>query len=137
MTGYKTVLELQVRFRDTDAMGHINNAVYLSYLELARLEYLRRVYGITESKDFGIILARVEIDYKSPGYLRDRIDIGVRVSSLGGASFEMVYRVEERTSGRLIAEAKTIQVSYDYAAGKVRRLTPEYIKKAKEYDGLA
>lgn len=137
MTGYKTAVELQLRFRDTDAMGHINNAVYLSYLELARLEYLKRVFGITRSEDFGIILARVEIDYRSPGLLHETIDVGVRVSSLGGASFDMEYRIEERSSARLIVEAKSVQVGYDYASKKVRRLTPEFIRKAREYDGLA
>jgi acyl-CoA thioester hydrolase len=137
MKGYRTVLEVQTRFRDTDAMGHINNAVYLSYLEMARFEYLRKALGITRHQDAGIILARVEIDYRSPAYQGETLVVGIRVSRLGGASFTMEYRIEEKEKKRLVAEAKTVQAAYDYAKGKVRRLTPGFAAATRKYDGLA
>ncbi|MBI4376607.1 MAG: acyl-CoA thioesterase [Elusimicrobia bacterium] len=137
MQGYRTNIEINPRFRDTDAMGHINNAVYLSYLEMARLEYLDKVFGITRFQDIPLILARVEIDYRSPGLLHEKFDLGVRVSSLGGANFTMEYLMDERKSCRCVVEAKTVQVYYDYAEGKVRRLPPDWVRKIKEYDGIS
>lgn len=137
MKSYNTAVDVQTRFSDTDAMGHINNAVYLSYLELARFEYVRQVLGVARLQDAGIILARVEIDYRSPGYEGEVLTVGARVARLGGASFDMEYRIEEKETGRLVAEAKSVQVAYDYQKRKVKKLAPDFIKKVRAHDGLA
>ena len=137
LAGYRTVIDLQTRFRDTDAMGHLNNAVYLSFLELARFEYLRRVLGVSAPGDVGIIVARIEIDYRSPAFLNDRLRAGTKVSRLGGASFTMDYKIVEAEAGRLVAEASSVQVAYDYKTARVRKLTPEFVRKVRSYDGIA
>ena len=137
MEGLKTVMEVQTRFRDTDAMGHVNNAVYLSYLELARMEYVRRVFDVTHYSGVDFILARAEVDYRSPTMPGETLLVGIRVTRLGGASFDFSYRVEDKASGRLVAEAKTVQVCYDYRANKVKRLSDTFMSRVKEYDGLA
>ncbi|MBI3551085.1 MAG: acyl-CoA thioesterase [Elusimicrobia bacterium] len=134
---FRLTAALPVRFRDTDAMGHVNNAVYLTYLEQARVEYLKRVLGVTKPGEYGVILARVEVDYRSPVQLDDELVIGVRVVRLGGASFEMAYRIAERRSGRLVADAKSVQVCYDYKVNKVRKMPAEFAAKMREFDGLA
>lgn len=137
MDNYKTTLEIQTRFRDTDAMGHINNSVYLSFLELARMEYVKRVFGVTHFRDVDFILARAEVDYRSPSFAGEVLVVGVRLTRLGGASFDMDYRIEERSQGRLVAQAKTVQVSYDYQLGKVKRLSEDFVEKVKKYDDIA
>jgi acyl-CoA thioester hydrolase len=137
MPGYRTVGDVPTRFRDTDAMGHVNNAVYLSYLEQARVEYMRDVFGVTKVEEFGIIVARVEIDYRSPVLMGENLLVGIRTSSVGGASFEAEYRVVEKGSGRLVADAKSVQVRYDYKSGRVQKLSPDFSRKLKEHDGLA
>lgn len=136
MKDFRTRVDIQTRFRDTDAMGHINNAVYLSYLESARLEYMRQVFGITRYGDVNFILARAEIDYRSPAFCGEVLSVGVRVSRLGGASFTMDYRIEEKATGRLVAEGRSVQVAYDYKSGKVQRLAPQFIETARRHDGL-
>ena len=135
--GYRTSVQLQLRFCDTDALGHVNNARYLEYLELARLEYLRKCFGYTKLEQFNVILARVEIDYKSPLLHHEVADCGVKVERIGGASFDMIYRIEERSTGRLVAQAKTVIVSFDYKANKVKKLDEETVKKMRDYDGIA
>ncbi len=137
LAGYRTAVDIQTRFRDTDAMGHLNNSVYLSFLELARFEYLRSVLGVTSPSEVGIIVARVEIDYRSPAFLSDALAVGARVSRLGGASFSMDYKIVERRTGRLVAEAVSVQVAYDYKAGRVRKLTPDFVAKVRSHDGLS
>jgi acyl-CoA thioester hydrolase len=134
---FRMTTALHVRFRDTDAMGHVNNAVYLTYLEQARVEYLKRVMGLTKPADFGIIIARVEIDYRSPVEIDDELVIGARVTQIGGASFDMAYRIVERKTGRVVAEARTVQVSFDYKHNKVRKLPQDVADKVRDYDGLA
>lgn len=140
MTGlerFKTTVEVQTRFRDTDAMGHINNAVYLSYLELARMEYVKRVFGVTDYGGVDFILARAEVDYRSPAKAGEALTVGVRVTKIGGASFTMDYLIAEAQSGRVIAEAQTIQVGYSYGRSRVKKLSEEFKAKVKGHDGVS
>ena len=140
MTGierFKTTVEVQTRFRDTDAMGHINNAVYLTYLELARMEYIRRVFGVADYAGVDFILARAEIDYRSPAKAGEALTVGVRVAKIGGASFTMDYLIAEKDSGRVVAEAQTVQVGYDYRRAKVKKLSEEFKSKVKGHDGVS
>jgi acyl-CoA thioester hydrolase len=137
MEGFKLVSEAQVRFADTDALGHVNNAVYLNFLEIARVDYLQKVLGRRDVKDFGVILARVEIDYKSPAFHHETLLVGCKVHELGGSSINMSYRIEDKKTGRLVALAKTVLVTYDYALGKVVRIPQEARDKMEVYDGLA
>jgi acyl-CoA thioester hydrolase len=136
MDDFKTFVDVQVRFADTDALGHVNNAVYLEYLELARVAWIKKVLGAVESKDMGVILARVEIDYKSPAFHHETLVAGVRVTEMGAASLMMDYRIEDKATGRLVALAKTVLVGFDYRENKVKRWPDEVREKVEAYDGI-
>lgn len=110
--GFEFVHRETVRFRDVDAMGHVNNAVYLTYVEDARIAFLRRIGADVPE----MILARAEIDFRAPLSEGDDMQIGVRPARVGTKSFELEY--ELRVGDTLAAEAKTVIVSYDYAAGQ-------------------
>ena len=113
---FTVVHEIVPRFRDTDAMGHINNAVYITYLEVARQVYWRR---LAETVDYGrvpFILARVECDFRSEALVSEVLELGVRCDWIGGKSFGFAYEIRERGSGRLVVEASSVQVCYDYEA---------------------
>jgi len=125
---------VEVRFRDLDPMGHVNNAVYLTYLEVARAHYWRAL-GQTESTAIRTyVLARAEIDYRSPVRLGDEILCGVRVESFGRRSFTMRYRLRERKSGRLIATALTVQARFDYEAGTTRPIDEESKRQVRTFE---
>ena len=98
-----------VRFRDLDGMGHVNNAVFLTYLEQARLAWFGTDATFALSD---VILARTEIDFRSPLQVGEQVEIGVRPARVGTKSFELEY--ELRAGGRLVAEAKSVLVGYDY-----------------------
>jgi len=98
----------RVRFRDCDAMGHVNNAVYSTYLEQARIGIL----GDLEP----FILARVEIDFRAELRAGEEVEIGTRCSRVGMKSFELEH--ELHADGRVVAEAKSVLVGYDYARGE-------------------
>ncbi|MBI5202625.1 MAG: acyl-CoA thioesterase [Elusimicrobia bacterium] len=137
MDGFKIVAEVPVRFADTDALGHVNNANYLSFLESARLEYLKTVLGRVKASDFGVIVARVEIDYKSPAFHYETLRVGCRVGELGGSSILMDYRIEDKATGRFVAQAKSVMVAFDYALGRPVRVSDEWRRKMEEFDGIA
>lgn len=113
--------KLDVRFRDCDPMGHVNNAVYLTYLEQARFAHWRAVWGV----DFeglpedapGVILARVEIDYRRQAKYGDVLEVRISLERIGRTSFSYGYEVVDQ-DGAVVAEAKSVQVMYDYRAGR-------------------
>jgi acyl-CoA thioester hydrolase len=105
-----------VRFADADAFGHVNNAVYLTYLEDARNAWLRELGLVRTREDIAMILARVEIDYRDQLELGEAVDVAVRCARIGTKSFDLEY--ELRAGGRLVAEAKTVIVCFDYERGE-------------------
>lgn len=137
LEGFRVQNDVEVRFRDTDALGHVNNAVYLSYLESGRLAYMREVFAVTDWRKIEFIVARVEIDYRSPSFVGEMLTVGTRVCRLGGASFDMDYRIIDKKKGRLVAQAKTVQVCFDYKANKVKRLSEDFMDTVRRYDAVA
>jgi acyl-CoA thioester hydrolase len=107
------VHEERVRFRDLDPMGHVNNAVFLTYLEQARVAFVSEMGAATGLEDMNMIVARVEIDFKAPVRLGQEVEISVRASRFGTKSFDLDY--ELRVAGELVAVAKSVQVAYDYS----------------------
>ena len=123
MEGFDFVYREMVRFRDVDSIGHVNNAVFLTYLEEARIAYLLP-FGADVTN---MILARVEIDFRAPLRMGDEIEIGVRPAGVGTKSFQLEYEV--RSGDTVAAEAKTVIVSYDYESGRSVEL-PETWREA-------
>ena len=107
---------LSVRFRDCDAMGHVNHAVYLTYFEQCRLTCWREVTG-TPSPHTRVIIARAECDYRSPAHFGDELEIRLIVAGIGRSSFTLAYDIVLAGGDRLIASGKTVMVSYDYTEG--------------------
>lgn len=109
---FSTITE--VRWRDLDALNHVNNAVYFTYLEQARIRYVREM-GLTPDapSDMGMIIAEACCRFKSPLTLGEQVTIHIRVSELRRSSFIFEYRLEG-DDRRLVAEARTAQVCYDY-----------------------
>jgi acyl-CoA thioester hydrolase len=122
---YRATTEIRVRFRDTDGMGHVNNAVYLTYLEVAREQYWREVFGLTDYRQVDIIMARVEIDFRAPIVPGDTIIVGLRASALGRRSFDFQYEGWRKGDGAVVFASRSVQVMYDYAAGGTKDLSPE------------
>lgn len=137
MEGYKLVVDVPMRLADTDALGHVNNAHYLSFLESARVAYIEKVMGWRDVKDYKVIIARIEIDYKSPAYHYETMKVGLRVEKLGGSSIVMDYRMEDKATGRLVVQAKSVMVCFDYGLGRPVRIPEEMRGRMEEFDGLS
>lgn len=112
-----------VRLADTDAMGHVNNANYLTYVEIARVAYYEQVTGNAlpigvHGAEEGMILAEIRMTYRSPAFYGETLIVETRVDRIGRTSFGMVHRITAPESrygpARLIAVADSTLVSYDY-----------------------
>jgi acyl-CoA thioester hydrolase len=134
MENFPYSTETSVRFRDTDAMGIAHHAVILSYLEEARTAYLVEALDLDGLEEISFTIARVECDYRAPATYGDRLKTGVRVTDIGDRSFEMAYRVEQAHSGEPVAEAKTVQVQYDYESGTSAPLPEDFGRRLAGMD---
>jgi acyl-CoA thioester hydrolase len=115
--------EVEVRLSDTDAMGHVNNARYLTYVEIARVAYYEQVTGNplpigAHGAEEGMILAEIRMTYRSPAFYGETVTVETRVERIGRSSFAMIHRITAPESrygpARLIAVADSVLVAYDY-----------------------
>jgi acyl-CoA thioester hydrolase len=137
LQGFPVVIEIEPRFRDTDAMGHLNHVVYITYFEVARAAYWARLTGSREYDRAPFILAHVAADYRSPAYVHETLRVGIRMSRLGTRSFDAEYRIEEAATGRLVVEGRSVQVGYDYRTQQTVPLSEEAKQRLRAFEGRA
>ena len=111
MQGFPYFCSIAVRWRDLDAFGHVNNAVFVSYLEHARVSAWLEWRERRRTSVSRFLVVRVEVDFKRPIGLDDPVEIGMGVSHVGRSSFTYRYRVE--AGGECAAEASSVQVCFD------------------------
>ncbi len=133
---YRHRTTLQVRFRDTDAFGHVNNAVFSSYVELARIQYLLDV--LQPDRPFErlpLILARAELDFRSPIAFGEEVLVESRVDRIGRTSFGMSHRLTVPANSRLVADVQSVLVTYDYDAARPVPVPDDWRRRLGQYEG--
>ena len=115
-------LPIDVRFSDLDAMGHVNHAVFVSYLEHARTKWWSGFLAGRPFHEEGFLIARVEMDYRKPILLRDPIRVDLRCTQVGHTSFALGYIVVRESDQVVLAEAQTVQVMMDFQSHRPRAL---------------
>jgi acyl-CoA thioester hydrolase len=132
---------VQIRFKDVDMMGHVNNANFFSYAEDARLKYFTDVFGAGSgwSKQDGLILGRFEIDFRNPLFYGNTICVMTRCSKIGTKSFELSWQIiEDKTADKepvIFASGKAVLVCYDYSISKTVEIPGEKRKIIEDYEG--
>ena len=135
---------MEVRFADTDAMGHVNNARYLTYCEIARAAYYEAVtgrqlplgvHGATE----GMILADIRVTYRAPAFYGETLSVETRVARIGTSSFTMEHRLTAPDSRygprRIVATAESVLVTYDYVAERSIPVPTELVDAIDAFEG--
>jgi len=135
MEGFRYVRSQPVEFRDLDGLGHVNNAVYLSYLESAKVDYFRDVVGADRLDDLGIV-ADVQITYRSPAFFGETLSIGVRVARVGTKSLGFEFEVRGPDE-RLVAEASSAHVAFDYSTRQPAPVPREWRRAIEAYEAEA
>ncbi|HKV07008.1 MAG TPA: thioesterase family protein [Thermoanaerobaculia bacterium] len=137
---YPVSLDVSVRFRDLDALRHVNNSVFLTYLETAREAYWNALgYGL-DLEGYGYILARIECDFRAPILYQGpgtRIRVSIRCARLGTKSWEYEYRVEDVEGATLFAEARSVQVYSHIPANRTEPIPPEIRNAFDRLEGRA
>ncbi|MEO5884241.1 MAG: thioesterase family protein [Candidatus Limnocylindrales bacterium] len=133
---------IDVRFADTDAMGHVNNAVYLTYCETARIRYWTDVTGepvaARHHRAESLILAEARITYRAQAFHTDRITVETRATRIGSSSFTLEHRLTAQAPdgpARLIALSDSVLVRYDYATERPAALSDEDVATIEDFEG--
>lgn len=136
--GFPVHVDVEVRFRDVDGMRHVNNAVYFTYMEMARGAYWSAL-GLggpgegVESLSF--ILARTECDFRAPIAYGEIVRVWIRCPRLGRKSWDFEYRLEGLDSDVLFAEARSVQVFYDYTHRRGQEIPSEVRRRIERLEG--
>jgi acyl-CoA thioester hydrolase len=112
-------IDIQVRFGDTDALGHVNNASFAAYVETSRLDFLQCLGKSVRS----LILASLYIDYRRQVTFGETVYVETFVQRVGTSSVTLVQTVF--ADGERAADVRSVVVYFDYANGKSRELTDE------------
>jgi len=140
MQNFKHKVPIQIRFKDIDRMGHVNNANYLTYIELARVKYFEEVVRMDRrwSPEVGIILARIEIDFKAPVFLHDHISVYTRCARLGTKSLTLEWVVVREKNGaeEVAAQGIAVLVCYDYTRETTVPIPEDHRKAIAAFEGL-
>ena len=135
LSDYKYKAPIAIRFSDIDAAGHVNNAIYLTYFEVARFSYFKEIihWGLREN---GIIVGRSEVNYLKPLTLEDEIMCYVRTTRIGNSSFDVMHVIVKITphGEEICTTGKTVCISYDYSAAKSVPIPAKERQRLIEYD---
>lgn len=136
MQGFRHAVPIEVRFKDLDVFGHVNNAVIFTYVETARVRYLVDL-GIRSPQagwnDLAFILAHINCDFRRPIFYGQQVEVGSRVVEMGRSRVKLEHRVE--ANGELAAEGYAILVHYDYGANRSLPLSPEMRAQVEAFEG--
>jgi len=134
--------EIQVRFADTDAMGHVNNAVYLTYCEIARITYWSDVTAepvrLGTAGAESLILAEARISYRAPAFHGETVTVETRAVRIGRSSFALEHRLTACVPGgpsRLVATSESVLVRYDYAREESVALSDPFVSAIESFEG--
>jgi acyl-CoA thioester hydrolase len=135
LTDYKFRTPIPIRFSDLDFYGHVNNAIYLTYFEIARSHYWKDVVKWDWNHN-GIILARAEVTYIKPITRNDEIACYVRTTRIGNSSFDVMHVLVKVTPGgeEICTTGKTVCISYDYSVHKPVKIPAEQRDRMIAYD---
>ncbi len=131
---------ITVRFRDLDAMGHVNNAVYFTYFEVGREGYTKALGHVSESETdprrrYPFILAKASCTYLASATAGETLDIHIRTAKVGQKSFDFAYLITNRPDGRAIATGSSTMVAYDYVAGRTVEIPEGYLECIERLEG--
>ena len=136
---FKHKTAIQIRFKDIDQLGHVNNANHITYFETSRVNYFKDVFkNETNWKETGLILAHTEITYKNPIFLEDTISCYTKVSKIGNKSFDMENLIVKTSNSQdiIVAYGKSVLVCLNYLSKETIPIPTEWIQKIKQYDEI-
>ena len=135
---FPVVAPIEVRWRDIDALGHVNNAVYFTYFEIARTRYYEAVFGAGGIEDIDFLLASIRCDFLRPVGYGERLEVGIGIPWVGRTSYGFEYEAWTRGDagpGSVVARAESVQVRFDVHTNEKLPITDEWLDRVARAQG--
>lgn len=138
MSDYHFFIDIPVRWGDMDSFGHVNNAMYFTYLEQARFAYLDHLgIWIDDScPEASVIVADAHVAFVAPIFSRQTVRVFTRVGKIGNKSFRVDHELREATTGELFATGDAVMVAYNYQASKSIPVPEGWRAKISALEGI-
>lgn len=132
---FKHTVPLQIRFNDVDKFGHVNNAVYLTFYDLGKTDYIGSICPNVDWERDAIVIVHLEVDFVSQIFGTDQIAVQTAVTSIGTKSFDLLQRVIDTQTGTVKCICKSTMVTYDLTEHTTKPLSEEWVNAICEYEG--
>lgn len=134
---FKASLPIQIRFNDIDALGHINNNIYLSFFDLAKADYFDKMRGSAVSWTEGaVVIARLEIDFLAPTFYKEEIVVESKIVRIGNKSGEFIQQLKNKTTGSVKCICKSIFVYIDAESQKPTTVPHAWRELVSKFEGV-
>lgn len=136
-TDFHHVIDLQTRFNDIDILGHINNSVYLSFLDLGKAEYFVSALGQKmEIGKVGVAIVNINCNFYSPAYFDEPLQAVTAMVRLSGRSFTLEQRIFNPSTGDVKCVAQTVMAGFDPTTATSQPIPEDFAARARAFDHL-
>ncbi len=126
---------VQIRFTDIDMLGHLNNNVYLIFMDLAKINYFAAVRGAqTTALELNMVVAHVDCDFLSPSFMGDKLEVWTRTVSIGDRSIRLEQRIVDRPTGVTKCIGRTVMAGYDPETAKGAPISERWKKDLETFE---
>lgn len=128
-------LPIQLRFNDTDALGHVNNGTYMAFYDLGKIAYFEALFGRKiDPQNTGVVVAHLETDFLEPVFLNDDLAVQTRIDRIGNKSFTLYQQLIDRRTGIVKSTCKVVMVGYDFETRTTQQITDEWREAVTRYE---
>ena len=127
---------LQIRFNDIDTLGHVNNTVYFSFLDLGKTHYFNEALGkTTDWRAADVVIANINCDFIAPIRFNENIEVKTQIGHIGNKSFRVLQAIVNTTTGEVKCLCATTMVGFDAATGQARVISCEWREAVSAFEG--
>jgi acyl-CoA thioester hydrolase len=138
MAEFRFYHPIEVRYSDLDPQGHVNNAIYLTYFEQARIAYLMKLglWQPTAASEVGLVIADLRLTYQAPIFFKQEIRVGVRSAHLGARSLKVDQMIEDCQTGQRLAFGTVVLVAYNLIDHQSIAIPEHWLPVIRSFEGL-
>ncbi len=132
---FRHCLPVQLRFTDIDMLGHVNNNVYLTFMDLAKIDYFQAVHGTpVQPKDMHIVVVNINCDFLSPSFIGDNLEVWTQTTHVGNRSIRLEQRIVDRNTGVTKCIGRTVMAGFDPKTSTGMELDPDWVGRTEEFE---
>ncbi|MDD2799718.1 MAG: thioesterase family protein [Bacteroidales bacterium] len=136
MENFNHKLPIQIRFNDIDSLGHVNNAVYLTYFDLGKADYFQTIKKeIIDWTQIDIVVANVNIDFFSPTYMNEKLEVHTKVTIIGNKSVKLLQHLINTETNEMKSICYTVMVGYHPQLKQSKVISDEWRLAIDNYEG--